>query len=198
MLLGGSKMRAKHTIFIAASAVAVIGMTSGTAARAAITHDSGQTRPQANALRGPGDPSTAITFTVTSGALTLAVPASADLGSGPPGTSISSAIGPCTVIDDRALINASWAVTAAETDFASGPHTIPATDAIYDVGTVTTTGTITATGTAISLSNSPQTVLTGTGGVGNNTATWNPTVTVAVPATAIGGTYSGTLTQSVS
>jgi hypothetical protein len=102
------------------------------------------------------------------------------------------------VIDDRALVSASWSVTAGETNFASGLQTIPATDATYQVGTVTTTGTITVTPTDITLSNSPQTVLTGSAGVGDNTATWDPTVTVAVPAAAIGGTYSGTLTQSVS
>jgi hypothetical protein len=88
-------------------------------------------------------------------------------------------------------------VSAAEADFANGPHTIPATDASYTVGVVTTTGTITATPTDIELSNSPQIVLTGSAGVGDNTATWDPTVTVAVPPTAVGGTYNGTLTQSV-
>ncbi|MER7584158.1 hypothetical protein [Kitasatospora sp. NPDC097691] len=143
------------------------------------------------------DPSTTVTFTVTSGALSLSVPASATLGSGAPGTTISAPIGPCTVTDDRALLSASWTVTAAETDFASGSSTIPATDATYTVGTVTTTGTITATATNVTLSNSAQTVLTGTAGVGDNTASWNPTVAVNVPASAVGGTYTGTLTQSV-
>jgi hypothetical protein len=144
------------------------------------------------------DPSTTVTFVVTSGALTLTVPVSADLGSGAPGTDISAPIGACTVTDNRALLSASWTVTAAGTDFASGGSTIPATDASYTVGTVTTTGTITATGTDITLSNSPQTVLTGSSGVGDNTASWDPTVTVHVPASAVGGLYTGTLTQSVS
>ncbi|MFI8458531.1 hypothetical protein [Kitasatospora sp. NPDC085464] len=143
------------------------------------------------------DPSTTVTFTVTSGALTLSVPAGASLGSGAPGTTISAPIGPCTVTDDRALLSASWTVTAAETDFANGSSTIPAADATYTVGTVTTTGTITATPTNVTLSNSAQTVLTGSAGVGDNTASWNPTVAVNVPAGAVGGTYTGTLTQSV-
>ncbi|HTU73073.1 MAG TPA: hypothetical protein VMG38_06100 [Trebonia sp.] len=172
-------------------------MTSGTAARAAVTRDSGSARPQADAARGPGDPSTTITFVVTSGALTLSVPVSASLGSGAPGTTISAPIGACAVTDDRALLSASWTVTAAETDFASGSSTIPATDATYQVGVVTTTGTITATSTNITLSNTSQTVLSGTDGVGDNTASWDPTLTVAVPPAAIGGAYTGTLTQSV-
>ncbi|PJN22176.1 hypothetical protein [Kitasatospora sp. CB02891] len=143
------------------------------------------------------DPSTTVTFVVTSGALTLSVPASAALGSGAPGTSIGAAIGPCTVIDNRALLSASWTVTAAETDFVNGLSTIPATDATYTVGSVTTTGTITVTSTNVTLSNSAQTVLTGSAGVGDNTATWDPTVTVSVPASAVSGLYTGTLTQSV-
>ncbi|MFG2694653.1 hypothetical protein [Kitasatospora sp. NPDC048407] len=143
------------------------------------------------------DPSTTVTFVVTSGALTLSVPASATLGSGAPGTTISSPIGPCTVTDDRALLSASWTVTAAETNFANGTQTIPASDATYTVGSVTTTGTITVTTTNVTLSNAAQTVLTGTAGVGDNTATWDPTVSVNVPASAVGGLYTGTLTQSV-
>ncbi|MFE0457831.1 hypothetical protein ACFW1A_01055 [Kitasatospora sp. NPDC058965] len=144
-----------------------------------------------------GDPSTTVTFTVTTGALSLSVPASATLGSGAPGTTISAPIGACTVTDDRALLSASWTVTAAETDFANGQSTIPAAHATYSVGTVTTTGTITATTTNVTLTNSAQTVLTGSAGVGDNTASWDPTIAVNVPVSAIGGTYTGTLTQSV-
>ena len=122
---------------------------------------------------------------------------SANLGSGAPGTTISAPIGPVTVTDDRALLSASWTVTAAETDFANGTQTIPATDASYAPGTTTTTGVITVTPTSVSLANSAQTVVTGTDGVGDNTATWDPTVTVTVPATAAAGTYTGTLTHSI-
>ncbi|MFF2548938.1 hypothetical protein ACFVUY_41150 [Kitasatospora sp. NPDC058063] len=143
------------------------------------------------------DPSTTVTFTVTSGALSMSVPASTALGSGAPGTQISSPIGPVTVTDDRALLSASWTVTASETDFTNGSSTVPATRATYTVGTVTTTGTITVTPTNVTLSNSPQVVVTGSAGVGDNTASWDPTVGVSVPASAIGGTYTGTLTHSV-
>ncbi|MFB7737039.1 hypothetical protein ACFC08_22160 [Streptomyces sp. NPDC056112] len=102
-----------------------------------------------------------------------------------------------TVTDARALASASWTVTATETDFTSGASTVPATSATYAAGTVTTTGTITATTTDVTLSNSVQTVVTGTAGVGDNTATWNPTVAVNLPAGTISGVYTGTLTQSV-
>ncbi|MFD8736041.1 hypothetical protein ACFV06_14150 [Streptomyces sp. NPDC059618] len=170
-------MRAR-SLSLAASAAALVLLQPGLAAAA-------------------DDPSTTVTYTVTSGALTMSAPATADLGSGAPGTTVSAPIGAVTVIDNRALASASWTVTAAETDFANGPSTIPATDATYSVGTVTTTGTITATPTNVTLSTSSQTVLTGSDGVGDNTASWDPTVAVSVPAGTVSGPYTGTLTQSV-
>ena len=42
-----------------------------------------------------------------------------------------------------------------------------------------------------------NTVVAGTAGVGDNGATWDPTISVAVPAGAVAGDYVGTLTQSV-
>lgn len=150
------------------------------------------------AVAADGSPGTTLTFTVTSGALSMSVPVSADLGSGAPGTVVSADIGASTVTDNRALASASWTVTAAETDFTSGVNTIPATAASYSLGTVTTTGTITVTPTDITLSNSAQTVLTASAGVGDNTASWDPAVSVAIPPSAVGGLYSGTLTQSAS
>lgn len=149
-----------------------------------------------------GDPDTTVTFTVTSGALTMSAPVSADLGSGAPGTTINGSLGPVTVTDDRALLSASWTATAAASDFTTGggtpAETIPATDAGYDPGSITTTGTITATGTPITLSGTATPAVAGTDGVGDNTATWNPALAVAIPASAVGGAYTGTLTQSVS
>ncbi|WP_133260086.1 hypothetical protein [Streptacidiphilus pinicola] len=157
-------------------------------------------RSPAAATRG-ADPDTTTTFSVTSGALSMSAPVSASLGSGAPGTTVSGALGAVSVTDDRALLSASWTATASVTDFTTGggtpPETIPATDSGYDPGAITTTGTITATGTVVTLSNSPQTVVTGTSGVGDNTASWDPNVSIALPASAVGGTYTGTLTQSV-
>lgn len=149
-----------------------------------------------------GDPSTTVTFTVTSGALSMSAPVSVSLGSGAPGTVISGNLGAVTVTDDRALLSASWTVTASSSDWTTGgatpSETIAATDVGYDPGSITTTGTITATGTPITLSGTAATVVTGTSGVGDNTASWNPAISVAVPASAVGGAYTGTLTQSVS
>ena len=149
-----------------------------------------------------GDPDTTVTFTVTSGELSMTAPVSANLGSGAPGTTINGNLGAVTVTDDRALLSASWTTTASSTDWTTGggtpAETIPATDVGYDPGSITTTGTITATGTPITLSGTAAPVVAGTDGVGNNTASWNPALAVAVPAAAVGGTYTGTLTESVS
>ena len=104
--------------------------------------------------------------------------------------------------DDRALLEASWTTTASSTNWTTGggtpAETIPATDVGYDPGSITTTGTITATGTPVTLANTAAPVVAGTAGVGNNTASWNPELSVAVPAAAVGGVYAGTLSESVS
>lgn len=186
---------------LAATAVAGITLAPG-AASAASAAPAAPAAPAALAYSsgspGGGDPDTTVTFVVTTGALSMAVPVSANLGAGAPGTIISGALGAVTVTDDRALASASWTVTAASTDWTNGLATIPATDANYVPGAITTTGTITATGTNITLANTAAVVVTGTSGVGDNTASWDPTISVAVPASAIGGIYTATLTQSVS
>jgi hypothetical protein len=150
---------------------------------------------------GGVDPDTSVTFTVTTGAISLTAPVSSDLGPGAPGTTITGTAGPVVVTDDRAADNGGWLVTASASDWTTGvgatPETIPATDVGYDPGSITTTGTVSTTGTAITLANSPAAVVTATGIFGNNTATWTPALAVAVPAAAVGGIYTATLTQSL-
>ena len=157
-----------------------------------------------------GDPDTTVTFTVSStGVLSMTAPDTVDLGTGAVGSVINAPLGTTTVTDDRALDVATWAVTASSTDWTvvggtgSAPETIPAGDVTYTPGTITTSGTITATGTPTVLANAAilpgvdPTVVAGTAGVGDNGATWDPTISVAVPASAVAGDYVGTLTQSV-
>ena len=150
-----------------------------------------------------------MTFTVTTGTLTITAPATIPLGSGAPGTTISGPVGPVTVTDNRALLTAAWTATVSASAWTTGGGTpaeiIPVSDVGYAVGSIATTGTITATGTdrpagtaVADLSGTAKTVVTGTAGVGDNSATWNPTLSVAVPASAVGGDYTGTVTHSVS
>ena len=190
-------MRKAVGLGLSAAAIFATGLTMP-AASAAVTSMAAVNAP----APGPGDPDTTVTFAVTSGALTMTAPTAADLGSGAPGTTITNEIGTTTVTDDRALLSASWVADASSTDFTTGAastnETIPVTDATYAPGTITTTGGITATPHDVTLDGDPQAVVTGTAGVGNNTASWSPTVAVAVPVQAVTGTYTGTLTQSVS
>lgn len=184
---------------LSAAAVIATALTP-TAGWAAVT----STTAHMSAASGPagGDPDTTMTFTVTSGLLTMTAPPTANLGSGAPGTTITGALGTTVVTDNRALLSAHWTATASSTEFTTGTATgseiIPASDATYTPGPITTTGTITATGFGITLSGTAQTVVSGTAGVGDNSASWDPTIAVAVPPNAVFGTYTATLTQSVS
>jgi hypothetical protein len=148
-----------------------------------------------------------VTFSVNVGGLTMTAPASADLGSGDPGTTITGTLagtsGQNVVVTDlRATLGGTWTATASSTDWTTGTgatlSTIPVADATYDPGTITVTGTSNAAteGHIITLSGTPQDVVTATV-TGNNTATWDPTIAVAVPDAAVGGAYTATLTQSV-
>ena len=195
--MGGLMARIAACV-LAAAAVTALGVAPSAASAAtdaptALAHSSSNPG---------GDPDTTVTFSVTSGALTMTAPVSAALGSGAPGTTVTGALGVVTVTDDRALLSASWVTTASASSWTTGSgtpaETIPATDVGYNPGSITTTGTITATGTPITLAGAAAPVVTGSNGVGNNTATWNPALAAALPAAAVVGTYTGTITQSVS
>src|SRR5690348_2342739 len=196
--MGGLMARIAACV-LAAAAVTALGVAPSAASAASAATDAPTARAYPSAGPG-GDPDTTVTFSVTSGALTMSAPVSANLGSGAPGTTVTGAAGAMTVTDDRALLSASWTATASATAWTTGggtpAETIPATDVGYDPGSITTTGTITATGTPITLSGTATPVVAGTDGVGDNTATWNPALAAAIPASAVGGAYTGTLTQS--
>jgi len=181
----------KSLFLVAAGGVFVI-----TTALPASAATSGRTEMTAMDSAGP----TTTTFTVTNGALTITTPDSVNLGSGAPGTTIGPTdLGTVTVNDNRASASASWSATVSSTNFTSGSQTIPATDATYTTGTVTPTGTITITTVpTLALTGAAQPVVTGSAGSGDNSATWDPTIAIAVPVSAVAGLYTGTITHSVS
>ena len=148
------------------------------------------------------DLDTTVTFSVTSGALTMTAPGTAKFSSGGPGSTIKGSLGTVSVTHGRALAPASWTATVSSTNFTTGggspAETTPAADLFYDPGFITTTGVITVTPTGVALSASPQTIVAGTNGTGINTASWTPVIVVSVPTTAVTGTYTGTITESVS
>ena len=180
------------SIFGICSTAAVVGaVLIPAAASAAVTAPNAPAPPVA----------TTVTFAITSGDLTLSGPGNVNLGTALPGGTVSGLLGTMTVTDNRAALSAAWTVSASSTDFTTGTGvtlaTIPVARADYDPHQIITTGTITATPTTITLSGTPQTVVAGTAGTGNNTATWNPSEVVDVPIDAVGGDYTSTLTQSV-
>ena len=146
---------------------------------------------------------TATTFTLTSGGLSINVPSAANLGSAAVDSgTITGQLGAVTVTDDRSGLATSWTVTASSSDFTTGgstaAETIDSDQINYAPGSPTAeTGSATFTpGTAGPLYPA-RTAFYASNIIGNNSATWDPTLTVAVPAQAISGTYSGTVTHAV-
>lgn len=179
-------MRFRTTLAVAAPLAAAAAFTLSTAlpATAATTGD------------------TPVTFEVTSGALNISVPTNTvDLGSVMAGNGVqpvSAHLGNVTVTDDRDG-TAGWTVNAHATDF-TGPQNISVSapgSSDYSPGTISTTGTVIASGSILTPLYPPGPVVTASGVSGINTATWNPTITVNVPADALVGTYSSTVTHDV-
>lgn len=155
--------------------------------------------------------STTVTFIVTAqGGLTITVPnGPVSLGSGTPGNQISGQLGSITVSDQRAALTATWIATviAASGGFTTGggtaAETIPTDDALYWSGSATATaGTGTfvpgqANAAASQALGASRTAFSKTTGSGSNSATWNPTIVINVPAQAVTGTYTGTVNHSV-
>jgi hypothetical protein len=151
---------------------------------------------------------TTVTFSVPSGTLSIAVASgSVDLGAGAPSSTLTGSLGAVTVTDARAFLTSSWTASVTSTSFQTGgdtpPETVPASAVAYWSGPATATtgigvftpGQLTAALAAPIAT--PQAAFTVSLGVGNNTATWNPTIVVTVPPSAVTGTYSGIVTHSV-
>ncbi|MGA4728780.1 hypothetical protein ACWEOS_10610 [Micromonospora taraxaci] len=162
----------------------------------------------APAAAAPTD-TTDTTFEVLAGTLDIVAPATADLGTGAPGGTITGQLGTVTVTDSRASDDASWVASVTATVFQTGtsspPETVLPEEIDYWSGPATaTTGTGTFTpgqltaGDAAPLSSvTPLTAFTHGGGTGGNTASWDPTLVVNVPLDSIAGVYTGTVTHSV-
>ncbi|TCB99621.1 hypothetical protein E0H26_03420 [Micromonospora zingiberis] len=151
---------------------------------------------------------TIVTLTVdATGGLSITVPATANIGHGVEGSSVSGLLGPVTVLDQRSSLTPNWTATVISTDFVTGGgssgETIPNINVRYWSGTATATagtGTFTPgqpTSGDQQIINVPRTAFSKSGGTGNNFATWNPTLVVNIPSETVQGTYRGTVTHSV-
>lgn len=145
---------------------------------------------------------TTTTFAITAGVLSISAAGTANLGSVAAGAQeVSGSLGNVTVTDERGS-QAGWGAQVSSSSFSlaveSGDTTIAATEVDYAPGTVTPTGTVTATPADASGLDTAKSVVAGTAARGNNTASWSPTLTVTLPSDALAGTYTGTVTTSVS
>jgi hypothetical protein len=155
-----------------------------------------------------GAADTTTTFTLTGGALSISAPASKALGTAATGSAtVSSQLGATTVTDARGALLGSWTGAVTSTDFTTGAatanETIVKADADYWSGAATSaTGVGAFTPGQLLVANkvtlgASRTAFSAASVVGNNTVAWNPTVIINVPAAAVVGAYSGTVTHSV-
>ncbi len=199
----------------------ITGYTASAAPGAASCSTTGATTCTITGLTDGTTYSITVTVTATSGTapsapvtvepagfLSISVPSSATLPAAAPGATASAALGTVTVTDNRALGSASWMATVTGTAFITGSgtaqQTIPLVQVTYWSGPATATsgsGTFTpgepAAANAVNLT-VPRVAFSLTGGGGINSASWNPTLSVQVPAAAVAGTYTATITESVS
>jgi hypothetical protein len=161
-----------------------------------------------------------VTFTVSSGGLTIGTTPSAspvNLGSAVAGGVVSGSLGSSTVTDTRGN-STGYTVSVASTDLTgttqggTGYDLIPATNMVAWTSTVPTTNnalvvvTAThltqATGVALTAANATSTLWTATDAAGvlqagASTATYATSVGVTIPVNATPDSYTGTVTQSV-
>jgi hypothetical protein len=154
------------------------------------------------ALPASADTTTA-TVTVTGGALSISAPTTAgSLGSivnTVAGGTISGSLGQVQVNDARSpAAGSGWVASVISTAFtpSAGP-TIAASRVGYTAGTITKVGTATYTANDPANLTGASAAVTATGITGDNSATWNPTINVAVPGGTVATTYSATITHSV-
>jgi len=142
-------------------------------------------------------------ITISGGVLSITAPADAgSLGTranSVGGGTISGALGVVQVSDARsAAAGSGWVASVISTAFTppSGPA-IAASAVAYAAGTITKVGTATFTANDPSNLTGVAPAVTATGITGDNSATWNPTITVTVPGGMAAGVYSATITHSV-
>jgi hypothetical protein len=111
-------------------------------------------------------------------------------------STMSGSLGVVTVTDQRGGPT-TWTTSAISTAFTptAGPAD-PASNVSYAAGVITVTGPVVATAVNANDLTGVSTVVTGVG-TGISTASWNPTISVLVPANFAPGVYTATITSSV-
>lgn len=148
----------------------------------------------------PADAATPVSFTLTAGALAISAPTgSVSLGTQVASTSsssISGSLGVVTVTDQRGGTT-TWTASVICTAFTptAGPAD-PASNVSYAAGVITSSPTVTATAISASDLTGVTPIATGAS-TGISSASWNPTITVVIPADYAPGVYVASITHSV-
>ena len=154
------------------------------------------------ALPAAASPTTA-TVEVTGGSLSISAPADAgSLGTTAntvAGTTISGPLGEVQVDDARsAAAGSGWVASVISTAFTPPTGTAIAASAVgYTVGPIVKVGTATYTANDPADLTGASPAVTATEITGDNSATWTPTINVAVPGGMAANVYSATITHSV-
>lgn len=179
---------ARRPVSLAAALVATLGVVWGAPATAVADE---------TAL-------TSASVTLQGGGLSISAPVDAgNLGTqsnSVGAVTISGQLGQVQVTDSRgAPAGSGWTATAISTAFTqtAGPS-VGAAAVGYTAGTITKVGTATYTANDPANLTGVSAVVTATAITGDNTASWNPTITVTFAAGREAGVYLGTITHSVS
>lgn len=146
---------------------------------------------------------TTATVEVTGGSLSISAPADAgSLGTTAntvAGTTISGPLGEVQVNDARSAAAGSvWTASVISTAFTPPSGTAIAASAVgYTVGPIVKVGTATYTANDPDDLTGASPAVTATGITGDNSATWTPTINVAVPGGLAANVYAATITHSV-
>jgi hypothetical protein len=143
---------------------------------------------------------TEATFAINAGSITLAVAPTATLTAVATGsTAITGSLGAASVTDARGGEDV-WSVSVVAEEFTNGSSLLVSTAVSYTAGEVTVTGPGTATvadGTATAVMTDADEVFAAADVSGNNTASWTPSIAVTMPAGALAGSYTSTVTTSL-
>jgi hypothetical protein len=185
-------MRTSLALAAAATLCAVVGIAS-----------------PADAACGVGDTTcTNITFTVTGGVISIAAPTAATAGStvtAAGGGTLAIDLGN-TVVTDLRVPTTGWSVTATATDFTAPDTsgTIAKTASAFSVPNAPTgTGctsfpTRVTTPLSVNSSGTTPSAILSCSAISTNNATYNPRLTLTIPASSTAGVYTGSVTQSAS
>ena len=148
----------------------------------------------------PAGAATPATFTLLAGTLSISTPTlSVSLGSQVSlitSSTISGPLGVVTVSDQRGGAT-TWTASVISTAFTPpAGRADPASNVSYAAGAITASATVVATAVAAPNLTGVSTVVTGTS-TGVSSASWNPTISVVVPANFAPGEYAATITHSV-